>query len=99
MMSDEDSGDVSRFSRPAIHDSEISILNELLFGGWNPENEADELYDTFDENDLVKMLEVLENSENWIDDLVRSKAFKSAVLNEIIRHTEALKYVFERYYN
>jgi len=98
-MSDEDSGDVSMFSRPAIHDSEVSILNELLFGGWNSENEVDELYDVFDEDDLVKMLEILESPENWIDDLMRSKVFKDAVLNEIIRHTKALKYVLEKYYN
>lgn len=99
-MSDtEDTGDVSAFQKPGIHDEEVSLLMELLFGGWNPDNEVHELYETFDKSDIQAMLETFKDPEDWIDSLMKSEIFKHHVLSEIMQHVDALKFVIKKYYS
>jgi hypothetical protein len=99
MNDTDDTGDVSQFEKPAIHDTEVSILNELIFGNWNPDNEVAELYDAFDKADVLSMIETFKDLESWIDGLMKSEAFKQAVLREIEKHVESLKYVIKHYYS
>lgn len=98
-LANEDTGDVSDFQKPGIHEEEISLLIELVFGGWNPNNEVSELYESFDKNEILSMIETFKDPETWIDGLMKSGRFKKAVLSEIYKHTESLKYVIKRYYS
>ena len=96
---DEDIGDISNFQKPGIHDEEVSLLMELIFGGWNPDNEVRELYEAFDKGDIQTMLETFKDPEEWIDSLMKSEIFKHHILSEIGQHVDALKFVIKRYYS
>jgi len=98
-FNNEDIGDVSSFQKPGIHEEEISLLTDLIFGGWHPDNESDELFNTFDESEIRTMWETFKDPDEWIDSLMKSEDFKQYVSSEISRHVGALKYVIEKYYD